>query len=136
MSTNAVWAKLEARLSANAGGVAVAWPNQGYTPVHGTPYLRPTLLPARIEQASLGSTGYNRERGIYQIDCFYPVATGRKAGMTKAEALAVVFKRGTVISGTGFSIRIVNAYVGAMRQEPNWAVFPVIVEYLADTPPS
>lgn len=138
MSSQACQALLDTRLKAYLDGLAAAVrpavQATNMTLAAGQlPYVRPSFLPAQPRQAALGPTGRNRERGIYRVDCYYPVGEGRATGQTFAEAVAAHFPRGTILTGSGFTLKITSAGVGAAREEPDRVGFPVTIEWYADT---
>lgn len=83
---------LDTRLSTLAGGVAIAWENIEYTPVKGTPYLRPTVIMSPSSLLGLGLDDLQMNEGIYQIDLFYPVDKGAGDLLAKADAIYTHFK--------------------------------------------
>ncbi len=113
----------------------VAWPNYGYEPTTGTPYLRPSIIPAEPGYAGSGRCGKNRERGVYQIDVNIPESQGRGPAETIAEELRAAFARGTVLTYNGISVRINKAYLSpGGTDEPGWYRIPVTIQYFSDVP--
>lgn len=137
MSSQAIQALLDTRLKAYIDGLAsnvrptIQAPGMSVV-AQSLPVVRPTFRPNQPRQASLGTSGYNRERGIYQVDCYYPAGDGRATAQNMAEAIAAHFKRGTDL-GTTFKVRILSSAVLGMREEPDRISFPVSIEWYADT---
>ena len=108
----------------------IAWPNDGYEPILGTDYLRPTLLPSSNAQVSLGSTGKDKYVGIYQVDVFYGKGEGRSAF---PDQIADLFKRGTVLTYNGVNVVISSATPESISYEESWCMAPVSVTFYAYT---
>lgn len=119
------------RLQAFPALPPVAWENIAYTPVTGTTYLRPYLLPAEPFQAEIGSNGQNRHTGIYQINIFAPAGCGTATVNTLRDALINHFKRGTVLTYSGISVTCEKAFAGPMPTETDWVRIPITVRYRA-----
>jgi hypothetical protein len=114
----------------------VSWPKLPFNSAGKPRFLRPTLLPARTEHASLGLDGINRYSGIYQVDVFY--AEGTRPPITPNEtagAIARHFKRGTVITREGIEIIIdTPPSLGPDLEEPGWSRLAVSIPYRVDAP--
>jgi len=112
----------------------VAWENRSFTPVMGTLYLRPTLIPGDVSQATLGDSGTDMHVGLYQIDVFAEAGRGKRSAIEMADQLADHFKRGTVITYNSRTIRIQNASRQAgINNADGWYQIPVIISYSAYT---
>jgi len=109
--------------------IDVAYPGKTYTPVAGTPFLRPWFLPARTISADLNTT--NDYTGILQIDVFWPSGQGTWDAMDVAAALIAHFPSPSVLYGdAGFNVRLEDpGYVSPALQEPGWLHIPVNVPY-------
>ena len=137
MSGSACWVLLETRLKAYVDAIGAstrpAIQHSGMKlEAANLPYLRPTLLPAQPTQVELSEAGRNRHRGVYRVDCYYPVGIGRTTGLAMAEAIAAHFKRGTTLAGSGFWLKVESSGVGPAREEPDRLGFPINVEWRAD----
>lgn len=117
-----------ARLTAFPGLPSVAWENMRFTPVLGSPYVRPTLMPGEPTQAEIGENGCNRHVGVYQISLFFPAGKGLAAVEALRDGLVDHFKRGSVLTGS-IGVEITKAYGGPMLEEPNWIHCPVTIQY-------
>lgn len=109
----------------------VAWPNTHYKPDIGTGYFRPTLLPADVSQAELGEDGRNEHIGLYQVDVIAPIGKGRIAAETNADAVLRRFRRGTLITYRGITVRCDAAKTLPGRSETDWFILPVQIDYRA-----
>jgi hypothetical protein len=105
---------------------AVAFPNVKFEPNGKKPYLRINVIPAETVQASLGATGKDETNGICQITCFVPAGTGRT---DLPDTIADHFKRGTVLSYNGTSIRLRSPSVGPAIAEGAFYFVPVSIPY-------
>lgn len=98
-------AALDARLNTMSSLPPVAWPNTGYTPIVGTLYLRPHVLPNDTTQASAGASGLDRHEGIYQVDVLAQAGRGKLEATQMADTVANHFARGTTLSYNGVNVR-------------------------------
>jgi hypothetical protein len=105
---------------------AVAWPNVKFEPNGKKPYLRLNVIPAETVQASLGATGKDETNGICQITCFAPTGTGRT---DLPDIIADHFKRGTVLSYNGTSIRLRSPSIGPAVADGAFYFVPVSIPY-------
>lgn len=126
-----IQAALDNWLDTGTASIDIAWENAGYTPSVGTEYLRPTLIPAKTRQATLGSGGRNEVSGTYVVGCFYPAGDGSADALTMADAICSRFRRGTVISANGLAVRIDRVVRLKAVQEPRWFQVPVAIGWLA-----
>jgi len=119
---------LDARLASLTGGVAIAWPNIGYTPVRGTPFIRPTMLLANAFLMNLADIQLNP--GIYQIDVFYPVGNGPGAVLNKLDAIYDHFKGTIKLTASGVDVHIKEISVSAPTQrEEAWYMGTVSINF-------
>ena len=126
MSTyfNDMQAALDARLD-SMDSTPVAWPNIPYEPSAGTTYVRPQFLPAETVQVSLGASGKDETNAIYQVDVVYPRGAGRT---TLTDTIADHFKRGTVLSYNGTSLRVRSVSIGPALLDGAWTFVPVSID--------
>ena len=125
-------AALDGNLNSMSSLPPVAWTNEQYTPTQGTLYLRPTLLPADSNAATIGD-GTDINIGIYQIDIFSPADEGKNEIMLMSDTIAEQFKRDTVLTYNSRNItirRTSQRYVGNFG---GWLHFAVDVEYYSFT---
>lgn len=110
---------------------AIAWENVAFTPPAGQPYLKPVLLPGEPVQAELGTNGLNMHPGIYQVSIFYPAGGGMAGFEALKNGLVDHFKRGTVLTYGGVSVRISKAFPGSMQQETDYIHQPITIQFRA-----
>jgi hypothetical protein len=108
---------------------SVAWENTPFTPVIGTPYLRPFLLPGEPVQAELGVSGQNRHVGIYQVSIYAPVGGGVGVINDLVDALCDHFKRGTVLTYSPITLTVEKSFSGPTIQETDWQHVPISIRY-------
>lgn len=92
--------------------VDIAWENVAYTPTLDTPYLIPALMMAECFQAEIGIAGLNQESGIYQltlVNC--PSGRGINTNLDIMGKLKERFKRGTILTHNGVSVRVRKTYL-------------------------
>lgn len=99
-----IHAALDTRLDSLVGGVAIVWENTDYTPVKGTPYLRPTLLMSKSSLMDLDNLQMNT--GIYQIDLFYPLSNGAGTLLTEMDAIYDHFKGDLTLVSNSVTVNI------------------------------
>lgn len=125
---------LDTQLGTLSSSPPVAWPNSAYTPVTGTTYIRPTLLPASSEIATIGlTTSTDLNTGIYQVDVFTEAGTGKSAGMVMADLVADHFKRDTNLVYNGRTVTIKNVSQSPANTDNGWFQIPVNIEYQSFT---
>jgi len=108
----------------------VAWENVEYAPTVGTPYLRAYLLPAESEVITLGASPYIERRGIFQVDCVYPVGAGWSAAKTQAAAIVAAFPAGVSFVYNGLTVRVDRSWPGPGMPDANgWYKVPVSIRY-------
>lgn len=115
----------------------VAWPNVSFIPDAGRVYLKPWCLFADTKPVSLGTDGFERLSGVYQISVFDVAGTGLYRAEHIARALADAFRGGTVLGLTGTDgsvsvqngceIRISAATAGTARLDDGRLHIPVSV---------
>lgn len=128
-------AALNAHLDAYAKpkAIPIAWQGLAFTPPTGKPYLRPALLPARTEQATLGSGGDNRHTGIYQVSVVYPDKTASTVVRRTADEIVNHFRLETRLSRDGYLIRVSSPPWGApVLIENGFISLPVSIAYTCD----
>jgi len=123
---------LDNNLNTMAGLPPVAWQNKGYKPVNGTLYLRPTLIPADSNVATIGA-GTDINQGIYQIDIFSPLDEGKNEAMLMSDAIAEQFKRDKELVYNGRTVTIRSTSQRIMPNDDSWAHYMVEVVYYSYT---
>ena len=117
----------------------VAWDNTSYTPVIGTPYLAPVVLPNRTDRGGVGTNAPRRHRGLYQVLVYGAEAVGDIAGTEIADRIIEHFGPDTVIAYDGVRVRIGTfdggasvGYVSNAFNEDGWRITPVTIPWWSD----
>jgi hypothetical protein len=128
-----IQAALNQQLNTMPSAPPIAWPNTNYEPAVGTLWLRPTLLPADSEVATLGAGGSDENIGIYIIDIFAPLGDGHLEAYQMADTVANRFKTDTELTYNGRTVWCMSASIAAATREENWWQVPVRIAYLSYT---
>jgi hypothetical protein len=88
-----------------SGVLPTSYENTVYEPKSGTAFQVVSLLPATVENPSIGAE-LHREVGIFQVTLHYPVNSGPADSATMAENIRTRFKRGTTITKDGVTVMI------------------------------
>lgn len=129
---NDIEAALVARAASLSGSPTIAYENDGISQAASTDYLRLTFLPGDTTQATMGDDGNDLYVGIFQIDVFKRRGTGRS---TWPDTIGDHFKRGTILSYNGTSVRIKSVSRIPGFDDNNFYIIPVSIEWEAYTPP-
>lgn len=108
---------LDTKLNTLSPAVATAWPNTHYKPTENTSWMRPTLMPARSQEATLAGAIYHQ--GIYQVDIFVPLEKGVAALMAIEDNIYTLFKSAVLTKNTS-TIRIDVISRGPTSREEAW----------------
>jgi len=125
-------AALDTQLNTMAGLPPVAWHNKKYTPVQGTLFIRPTLIPATTTAATIGA-GSDFSTGLYQIDIFSPADEGKNEASTMSDTIAEQFKRDTELTYNARTVTIRSASQRVIGNSDGWYHYSVDVLYYAYT---
>lgn len=121
-----------AQAFATAQGIAISLPNIAFTPPtagQNVKWLRATFLPAPTSTLPVGS-GSDRYYGILQIDVFHGAGAGEYAPGRIASAVIEYFKRGTVMTKDGFTVRVYRRPSrGPMIKDDPWMMIPVTINF-------
>lgn len=125
----AIRAAFTARLLTLPSLPPVAWENVPYTPITGTTYLIPALLPGEPQQAEIGLNGANQHVGIYQVSVCAPVGGGVGASGALRDSIVDWFKRGTTMIANGVTVTVTKAYPGPALTDGGWIQTPITIRY-------
>ncbi len=127
---SAVRVALETALAAASVGFPTAYENVPYTPTPGTAWQAVYVMFAEPDNPEIG-TRYT-ERGVMQVNLFYPLDAGPGAAETRAETLRSAFAYGTSLTSGGVTTIIVKTpEIGPGRVEDDWYLKPVKVRFEA-----
>ena len=114
----------------------VAWPNAGFTPVADRLYLRPSCVYGETFPASLGTRGFERLTGVYQVSVLEVAGAGLERAERAATAIVDHFRGGTWLSsdaGGEFDVCVRVSFAGAAVKEEDRLHIPVSVIWRCDT---
>lgn len=118
---------LDTQLATLSASPPVAWSNVKYTPVVGTSYLRPTILPANSELTTL--TDHKRNPGVYQVDIFTEVEKGEGAGLTLADSIKSLFEGNRRLTAGSDIVFIKQISLGRGERQNAWNHIFVEIHY-------
>lgn len=138
MSFDAIRAALDGRLATlpSWNATRIAWPNTRYAPLAQETYLQASFSSAEPSQAEIGTSGRNRQRGLYVVSVIAPAGDGMGESLAIADRIADHFPRGLDLSATGFAVTIVKAWAAPSFSRDSWFVTPVTITWDAFTPPN
>jgi hypothetical protein len=127
-------AALTNHLNTMTGKPSIAWENVEFTPVKGTLYIRPTLLPGDSIPATIGTAGHDINRGVYQIDIFAPPNDSTKAALDMADLISTRFKHGSVLTSNSVTVEIQSVSRRPALNDPNgWYKLMIEIVYYSFT---
>lgn len=112
----------------------VAWSNAKFKPKPTKGFLRPFLLPALPQQATLGFPCFIRLGGIYQVSICRPKGEGLAVAREWKDVLLSAFHVGRVLVCWEQTITIDNAYDGTAQEEEDRLIIPVSISYYCYAP--
>lgn len=123
---------LEKNLAAMLPALATANENADFTPTTGTPYQKVNLLPAMVDNSTMGINHY-REVGVFQVTLCYPISAGTNAAYTRAELVKTQFKRGTTLTQGGVDVVVIyTPSVSPPYQSGDRYCLPISIYYQSD----
>lgn len=129
MSFKDIQAALDTKLSGLPGGLPVAWENVKYSPVIGTPWIRPTLINADSQTICMGEGNQNNP-GVYRIDAFYPVGNGSGQVLDKLSQIYTHFKSDPTLTAGSITVLIRNVSIlQRIVEETAWFMGSVNINF-------
>lgn len=111
--------QMNARLEANRGTLAVAWPNVPFDTRAVDAFAAPTYLPGESFKDRL--TGLERIPFVYQVDIYSGTDKGLSESQGHVDVVVEAFERGTeVYRSNGESIRVDAADQINSGQQGDW----------------
>lgn len=130
MSLAQIRVALETQLNSISPALATAWENAAYTPVADTPYQQVALLRAQPDNIEIGP-GFT-DRGILQVNLFYPKDVGPGAAEARAELIRTAFPYASSFASGGVTVNIIaTPEVAPARAEDDRFMVPVKVRFSA-----
>jgi hypothetical protein len=131
MSLLLIRAALETALAAVSPAVATAYENAPFTvPAPNVPYQQATLLPAEPDNPEIGPAYF--ERGLFQVNLFYPKDGGAAAAAARAALIRAAFPFGSSLVNGGVTVNITaTPEIGPARAEDDRFFVPVRIRFHA-----
>lgn len=125
-----VRAALETALAAVAGIPSIAYENRPFTPTVGTAYAAAYMLFAEPDNPEIG--GLYTERGVFQVNLFYPLSAGPGDAEEMAGTIRTAFARGSSFTASGVTVQIEKTpEIGPGRVEDDRYLKPVKIRFFA-----
>ena len=117
---------------AGSFSLSVAYENDGFNPVTGTPYAELFVLHNQPSVNTLGDGGQDLIDGIMQININYPLDDGSGNAKVKATAIRDFFVAGSRFTFSGQEVFITSAgRNGSGRREGNWYQIIITIQWEA-----
>lgn len=129
MSYKEIQQELDGQLTSITGLPEVVLENTRFKAMSKTPFIRSTLLPSQSTVETIGTTGYNKVYGLYQIDIFYPLDGGYEEINDDADTIISNFTKGTSFAITNGTLRINISWRNSGRKLENFYNIPVLVSW-------
>lgn len=125
---------LETRLATVAGLPAIAYEGVRYTPVPGTPFVEPTIVPISERPVTMGDGHLVLHEGIFMVVLVYPNGKGSGAIEAMANAVKSKFKASDTENVNSVIVRFRYAERLPSVHQSDWIRVPVAIGfYLHDT---
>lgn len=116
-------------LAANVTAYDIAWPNVGYTPTPGTPWLRFTITEGEANTPAFGSGVVYRHPGNVIVQVFVPANEGDGRARSIADTVAAVYRGKRIANG----IRFFDApYINNVGRDGDWFQINVVAPFEYD----
>lgn len=129
MSYKEIQQALDGQLTSILGLPEIVLENTRFKANSKTPFIRSTLLPSQSSVETIGTTGYNKVFGLYQIDIFYPLDGGYEEINDNADEIISNFQKGTSFTITNSTLRINISWRNSGRKLENFYNVPVLVSW-------
>ena len=133
------WNDIEGALNAQTAALGLSVPvvyenmgsaDSGITDAVGT-FVDQAFLPAPQTAIEIGDAGRNRMVGVYQLAVNIPQGEGKKGAYDIALLVTEAFKRGTMLSNGGTSVRCVSADIEPGFESGMHFRVPISINWLA-----
>lgn len=130
MSIANIHAALDGAITALAGSLPpIVQENKAISVTGTSEFVRTTLIPARPNQLTIGASGVDELIGLYQIDLYYPTASGHVVPSQKADLIVQAFPRNTTFNTASGLLRVKQCWVDGARSLDKWYVVSVTVSW-------
>ena len=108
---------------------SIAFEAVDYTPKNGTPYHSCRLVPATVQNPTLGDN-YHREVGIFSVVLHYPLGVGSQQAAARAEELKLIFHRNLTIVEANTEVNISKTpSIGSGYVDNGRYCIPIRIQY-------
>lgn len=115
----------------------VAWPDKSFTPVKGTPYIKPEVAAQVRNPMGVGADAVQQWNGTFQVGIFTPRDTGRRLANQLASQVLAIFPRGLALqTPQGVWMTVVRGTAPVPVPWNDWNNLPVQIDWFAHEPPS
>lgn len=121
-------AALNTKLSTLNSLPQVQWPNVDFTPTQGTVFIRPTILPASGDLATL--SGQYNHKGIYQVNIFCPINKGISTVTSYLDSLQALFTTSKTLTAGSTKVFIQSVSMGQLERQEGWYVGFITIQYI------
>lgn len=130
MSWDAIRDALEGPVVAYAtgAGIEVVPENVKAPRTHDGTHLRLHMLPAPTVPSTMGATGYDERKGIFQITVKTHLGLGTKAGADIVDALVAAYRR-QILTSAGTTVETRAAWPGTGQPDGDFYAVPVSVSF-------
>lgn len=129
MSISTIHQVLNDHLQSMGGLPALQLENTRNVGKTGVPFCRATLITSRPSTLTVGTTGQDILRGLYQIDLFFPQDTGVSDVNALADQIIEHFPRGLMFSADGTALHVNTTYRETGRRVDAFYQAPVVVAW-------
>ena len=130
MSIPVIRSLLETALATALPGFPLAYENVPFTTTQGTAYGEVYLLPVAPENIEIGPA--HIQRGMLQVNLFYPLGAGTGTATAKAETIRAAFPFAATFTSGAVNVLIVQTpEIGQARPEADFLMIPVRVRFEA-----
>lgn len=111
--------------------VDVVLPLQKYDPIEGQPYIEVTFLPNTMQEPFVGNDSSKWYQGFLQLSVMWPnKGLGDLPARDLASEVAFLWKKGTILDGDGFRVKVYRApSIAQTMKDGAWLRVPVSIPY-------
>jgi len=92
-------------------------------------YLRSTLLPAETVEETIGTCGWNKWHGLFQIDLFYPYGEGTDKSNKLIDDIIAAYPQKDRLGDRKEKVHIRTVWRESAIQQTNFYMVPVVIRW-------
>ena len=125
---------IRAALVTHYQGLGLALPVQweNTESINDEQFIKFDFIPNVNGAATLGTNGADRHQGLLQLLIKKPIEAGPGDSLTLASTIVEHFKRGSVVSYNGVSVKIKNATAGGAYPSADKYITPITITWQSD----